>query len=278
MVSISRILGISLLIIGILSFALINVAGMAFMPFGGSTPPEETSIQIGAFTNDDVFVGAVPPHPMFQFFTSIEITFELQSDFDYSCDVELLFESQSIPIPQVIDGTSRSYPTEPSGTTTKTISTMISPDAAKEAFSISLRLNNIGNNPITVSSRQVNVVYSFFGMIVPGLILLIGAILTIVSFVRGRSASPKVKKRTAPGGWEPTLQWGGGSAASGTKTKAAKKRPKMGISSTRGKTEKKSRIVKKAVPQGGTQLGCKFCGKPVPQNAFFCPHCYGKLK
>ncbi|MHA2030080.1 MAG: hypothetical protein ACW99Q_11855, partial [Candidatus Kariarchaeaceae archaeon] len=167
MVSISRILGISLLIIGILSFALINVAGMAFMPFGGSTPPEETSIPIGAFTNDDVFVGAVPPHPMFQFFTSIEITFELQSDFDYSCDVELLFESQSIPIPQVIDGTSRSYPTEPSGTTTKTISTMISPDAAKEAFSISLRLNNIGNNPITVSSRQVNVVYSFFGMIVP---------------------------------------------------------------------------------------------------------------
>ena len=275
MVSISRILGISLLIIGILLFTLINVAGVAFGPFGGSTPSEDTPIQIGALANGDVFVGAVPAHPMLEFFTSIEITFELQSDFDYSCDVLLLFESQSIPI-RGIDGTDRNYSSEPSGT--KSISTMISPQASNEAFNIYLRVFNTGNNPITVSSRQIYVVYSFFGMIVPGLILLIGVILTVVSFVRVRSASPKVKKRTAPGGWEPTLQWGGGSAASGTKTKSAKKRPKMGISSTRGKSEKKSKIVKKTVSQGGTQLGCKFCGKPIPQNAFFCPHCYGKLK
>jgi hypothetical protein len=278
MVSISRILGILLLIIGILSFTLINVAGLAFMPFGGSTPPEVDSIQIGGLANDDIFVGTVPQHPMFEFFTNIQITFELQSDNEYSCNVELLFESESIPIPQAIDGSSRNYGPEPSGTTTKAISTMISPQAAREAFTISLRINNMGSNPITVSSRQVNVVYTFFGMVIPGLILLLGVILTVVSFVRGRSASPKVKKRTAPGGWEPTLQWGGSSAASGTKTKVAKKRPKMGISSTRGKSEKKTRIVKKTVPQGGTQLGCKFCGKPVPQNAFFCPHCYGKLK
>jgi hypothetical protein len=278
MVSISRILGILLLIIGLLLFTIINIAGLAFMPFGGSTPPETNTIQIGALSNDDIFVGAVPAHPIFEFFTSIQITFELQSDNEYSCNVDLLFESQSIPVPQVIDGTSRNYGPEPSGTTTKTISTIISPQAARESFTISLRINNMGSNPITVSSRQVNVVYSFFGMVIPGLILLLGAILTVVSFVRGRSAGPKVKKRAAPGGWEPTLQWGGSSAASGTKTKATKKRPRMGISSTKGKSEKKTKIVKKTTPQGGAQLGCKFCGKPVPQNAFFCPHCYGKLK
>ncbi len=277
MVSISRILGISLLIIGILSFAIINFAGMAFPPFGGSTIPEVDTVQIGPLANDEIFVGTVPQHPILPFFTNIKITFELRSDFPFSCDVVLLFESQSIPIAQEIGGTSRSY-TEPAGINTKTISTMISPQASSEAFSISLILDNTGTNAITVSSRHVNVVYGFFGMVIPGLILLIGVILTIVSFVRTRSAAPKVKKRAAPGGWEPTLQWGGGSAASGTKTKSAKKRPKMGISSSKEKSGKKTKIVKKAVPQGGTQVSCKFCGKPVPPNAFFCPHCYGKLK
>ena len=277
MASISRIIGIVLLLIGILLFSVINVAGMAFPPFGGSTRPELTNSPVTPFTSDDVFIGAVPAHPMFPFFTSLKVTFELQSDFLYSCDVVLLFESQSIPIPQEIGGTSNSY-AESEGTVTKTITTVISPQAASEAFNIYVRVNNTGTNILFVSERQVSVVYSFFGLVIPGLITLIGLIVTVISFVRGRSAAPKMKKRPAPGGWEPTLQWGGGSASSGAKDKSARKRPKMAISSTKGKPARKTKVVRKTVPAGGAQASCKFCGKPVPQNAFFCPHCYGKLK
>ena len=277
MVSISRIIGIVLLLIGILLFSMINFAGTAFPPFGGKTIPEVNSVQIAPFSSDEVFVGAVPQHPMFPFFTNIEISFELESDSPYTCDVVLLFESASISIPQEIPGTSYSY-SESSGATTKTISTMISPAAASESFSISLRISNTASSQIIIQSRHVSVVYSFFGLVIPGFTIFVGLIITVVSFVRGRGTTPKVKERTAPGGWEPTLQWGGSSAGSGTKTKSSKKRPKMAISSTKGKPGKKTKVVRKTVPAGGGQISCKFCGKPVSQSAFFCPNCYGKLK
>jgi len=277
MASISRILGIILLLIGILLFSVINVFGFAFPPFGGRTQEEVTPVQVGAFLEDVVFIGAVPEHPVIPFFTNVKATFLIQSDFPFSCNVILMFESASVPTAQEIGG-SQSITGQGGDYKQVTISTMISPQAASESFTIRLKLDNTGSNAISVATRRVDVVYTIFGIGIPGLLMLIGIILTVVSFVKGKQSSPKVKKRAGPGGWEPTLQWSGGSGASESRSKSGKKKPKMAISSTKGKGGKKTRIVKKTVPQGGAQVGCKFCGKQVMRSAFFCPHCYGKLK
>lgn len=277
MASILRILGIILLLVGILSFSVINIFGMAIPPFGGRTQEEISSVQIGASLEDVVFIGAVPEHPVFPFFTNVKAIFILQSDFPYSCDVVLMFESASVPIAQEIGGT-RSISEQGGGNKQITITTMITPQAASESFTIRLKLDNTGSSTITVATRRVDVVYTIFGMGIPGLLMLIGIIITVVSFVKGKKSDPEVKKRASPGGWEPTLQWSGASGASGSKSKTGKKKSKMAISSTKVKGGKKPKIVKKAVPLGGAQVGCKFCGKQVAKSAFFCPHCYGKLR
>ncbi|MHA1237430.1 MAG: hypothetical protein ACTSQ9_07215 [Candidatus Hodarchaeales archaeon] len=272
MASILRILGIILLLVGILLFS-----GMAIPPFGGKTQEEVSPVQIGAFLEDVVFIGAVPEHPIFPFFTNVKAIFILQSDFPYSCNIVLMYESASIPIAQEIGGV-RSISEQGGGNKQITISTMISPQAASESFTIRVKLDNTGSSSITVATRRVDVVYTIFGMGIPGLLVLTGIILTVISFVKGKKSAPKVKKRASPGEWEPTLQWSGASGASGSKSKSGKKRAQMAISSTKGKGGKKTKIVKKTVPQGGAQVGCKFCGKQVAKSAFFCPHCYGKLK
>lgn len=276
MVSISRILGIILLLIAILLFSVINIASVAIPPFGGSTETQTDSVPVGAFLEDVVFVGRVPEHPIFPFFTSVKAIFILQSNSPYTCDVILTYESDSVPEAQEIGGI-HSYD-EQGGDKQISITTMISPAAASEPFIIRLKLTNTGSNAITVSTRMIFVVYSFFGLLVPVFLMLIGVITTAVSFVIGKKSSPKTKKRATPGGWEPTLQWSGGSGASKSKNSSSKKRPKMAISSAKGKSSKKTKIVKRSVPQGGAQVGCKFCGKQVAQSAFFCPHCYGKLR
>jgi len=277
MASISRILGILLLLIGILLFSVINVFGVAIPPFGGRTEEEVSTVQIGAFIEDVVLIGVVPGHPVIPFFTNVKATFLIRSDFSFDCDVILMFESASVPIAQEI-GVRRSISGEGGEYKQITITTMITPQAASEAFTIRLKLDNTGSNAITVATRRVDIVYTIFGVAIPGLLMLTGGILTVVSFVKGKKSTPKIKKRVEPGGWEPTLQWSGGSGTSGSKSKSGKKKPKMAISSTKGKKGKKTKIAKTAAPQGGAQVGCKFCGKQVMRSAFFCPHCYGKLK
>ncbi|MCK4849549.1 MAG: zinc ribbon domain-containing protein, partial [Candidatus Heimdallarchaeota archaeon] len=219
-------------------------------------------------------------HPIFPFFTSVKVSVLLQSDSPYTCEIVLMYESNSIPIAREIGGTAKNIENQGGVGVYKqiTITAMISPEAASEDFTISLKLRNTGAGIITVSHRRVDVVYSLFGLVLPGLIILIGLVLTVVSFVIGKKSSPRTRKRATPGGWEPTLQWSGGSGASKSKNSSSKKRSKMAISSIKGKSGKKTKIVKRSVPQGGAQVGCKFCGKQVAQSAFFCPHCYGKLR
>ena len=110
----------------------------------------------------------------------------------------------------------------------------------------------------------------------PALITIIGLVVTVLGFtvLKGGPAVPK-RKAVAPGGWEPTLQWGGGAAGTGgTETK----RPRMAIKSAKSPKTTKKKVVRKAVPAGGATQSCKFCGKSVPASAFFCPNCYGKLR
>lgn len=265
-----RIIGIVVLVTGLLSGVLINIAWVTFPPpFGGeivSSNPE--FINSGGDRN--INLGQIPGHP---FFVNVKVSFSYSAGSAYGFNAELIYYTQELgEVP--IEGTLTNYG-DTSGTDSRaTIQTMINPGAAGSGFEIRLRIDNIGSSPITITDRKVNVVFTIFGTILPILVLIIGLIMTAIGFMR--KTEPKVKKKQAvpSGGWEPTLQWGGGS---GTASKSAKKKPRMAISSPQ-KSAKKKKVVKKAVPKGGAQVSCKFCGKQVPSNAFFCPHCYGKLR
>ncbi|UCE12778.1 MAG: zinc ribbon domain-containing protein [Candidatus Heimdallarchaeota archaeon] len=161
-------------------------------------------------------------------------------------------------------GVSKSYSEEANvGYKTRSFQfTVVAPSSTDE-YTLKLRIQNTGSNDITLGSRLVLVTPSLFSTILPILFVIIGLILTIVGFIKRGPAVPK--PRPAPGGWEPTLQWGGGA-----------KQPKMAIKSeTAAPKPTQRKVVKKAA--AGDQ-SCKFCGKSVPASAFFCPHCYGKLR
>ncbi|UCG90222.1 MAG: zinc ribbon domain-containing protein, partial [Candidatus Heimdallarchaeota archaeon] len=143
----------------------------------------------------------------------------------------------------------------------------ISASYAAQGFNLQVRIDNQDPTEVKLIASRVDVSYTLFAQILTAIIAIVGLILTVLSFIMGRG--PRVPKaKPAPGGWEPTLQWGGGAA----------KQPKMAIKSTAAAPKKTKKVVKKAAPAAGAQQACKFCGKPVPASAFFCPHCYGKLR
>ncbi len=274
MVSKVTIGGIGIAIIGILLFSLFNVMWIVVPPFGGRTADEVTPIAISGGTSDgEAFVGRVPASPLM---LNIKVYFIFSADDAYSCDFQLYLKNDNYPHPgAALDGTFRSYD-KPEGTAQKQISlSFFDPFSINEAFDLYIRVNNRGSSTIRILTRRI-VVVQFLGVLTPVLLALLGAIVAVVGLRTGAAPKPKRRKAAPAGGWEPTLQWGGGSGTE--QSSSAKKRPKMAISSTKGKPKQKRTVVKKAVPKGGAQAGCKFCGKQVPQNAFFCPHCYGKLR
>ena len=131
-----------------------------------------------------------------------------------------------------------------------------------------------GTNDSFVESVNVKIVYMMLVAVLPTLCFMLGIVLVIAGIIAGKirpSKKPKIKPVDAE--WEPSLQWRG-SGGSGD----AVKTPKMAIKAPVKKKVKTKKVVKKTVLKGDTQRGCKFCGKPVPRSAFFCPHCYGKLQ
>ncbi|PWI48226.1 hypothetical protein CEE45_07915 [Candidatus Heimdallarchaeota archaeon B3_Heim] len=267
------VLGIGLVIIGVIVFSLFNVAWIVFPPFGGRTSDltNEVTISAGNLAGE-VEVGRIPASPLM---LNLKVIFIFSADAAYSCEFSLIFKTNSFPTGASLAGTTRSYD-KPEGTSSKQISlSFFDPLSQGEEANVFIRVSNTGSSPIRIFTRRV-VIVQFLGILTPVLLALSGVIVTVVGLRQGKA--PKVKrKRAAPaGGWEPTLQWSGGSG--GAKPSTNKKRPKMAISSTKGQPTQKRTVVKKAVPKGGAQAGCKFCGKQVPNNAFFCPHCYGKLR
>ncbi|MFX1516331.1 MAG: hypothetical protein ACFFC6_08480 [Promethearchaeota archaeon] len=187
----------------------------------------------------------------------------------WDCDVILVYRTDQDTID--ITGTERTGlggSGGESGRMLVSIYTSLNAGAASADYDLYVEIDNTGDNRISMLASRVDITYTLFAQIIPALVAIAGLIVTIVGFVTGRKpAVPKAKP--APGGWEPTLQWGGGAA----------KQPKMAIKSgTTGKPTQVKKVVKKAAPAGGAQQPCKFCGKPVPASAFFCPHCYGKLR
>jgi hypothetical protein len=152
----------------------------------------------------------------------------------------------------------------------------VPPSHTSSSFSITLNIQNTGTGTLELKDRSVQVFYSLWGQILPGLIFVTGLLITIIGIVRGRRTTVRRPAPVTPG-WEPTLQWSGG--ARGTRTAAKEdKKSRFSIRSSKQPKTVKRKVVRKAAPAAAGQIGCKFCGKKVSPTAFFCPHCYGKLR
>ncbi|MFX1249523.1 MAG: hypothetical protein ACFFBQ_19180 [Promethearchaeota archaeon] len=117
---------------------------------------------------------------------------------------------------------------------------------------------------------EIEVIYTLFAAVIPPIIILIGLVVFIGGFlINYRKLTAKPKFRDVPSGWEPSLKMG-------TAFEPKEKKATMTIKPTKEKPKKK--FVKKTVPTKGPEHACKYCGKSVSTSAFFCPHCYGKLR
>ncbi len=276
MISKVTIAGIPVLVTGLILLILFTIVGVIVPPFGN-----RTNTNYGNDAIDQVFVGpstaetidlhleGIPSHPTQVY---VKARFIFLSAGSYQCNIRLLFSGS---VEGSISGDYKTI-TGPESEE-RIISATVPIGYSSQSYSIKLDIENTGPNSITVSQRLIEVRFSLYSTYLPALFAIIGLILTILGFTvfKGGPSAPKQKKAVTPGGWEPTLQWGGGSSTSpGTTTG---KKPKMAIKSTKAKSGQK-KVVKKVVSKGGAQQSCKFCGKGVPASAFFCPHCYGKLR
>jgi len=278
MVSKVMVAGIIVLILGGFLFVLFTILfpilGMALYPFYTTTGSQARNEDITR--NNIELIDLTPnargiPRVLLPILgVQLKASFYLQGvGGAWECDVVLVYITDQDTID--ITGTDRTYSGDSEGESGRelaTIYTSLNAAAASTDYDLYVEIDNTGDNRITMLASRVDITYTLFAQIIPALLAIAGLVITIVGFVTGRGPSAP-KARPAPGGWEPTLQWGGGAA----------KQPKMAIKSTKaGKPTPVKKVVKKAAPTGGAQQPCKFCGKPVPASAFFCPHCYGKLR
>jgi len=279
MVSKVTIIGIPIFLSGIVLLLLFTVIGVAFYPFGFEAPAitgDPVTVTPGSIQTIELTEGnaRLPTLPLWAF---AKTSFHIESYSDLDFELTLTFDGNvqqdlfTVNVFKLYSGDG-SAPTE----LVKTNSITLTPAATSSSYTFTITIRNLGSNDLTIGNRSVKTIYSLTSTIIPLILALIGIIVIIVGFIVSRGKPSTTKKRekvTTPGGWEPTLQWGGGSAkTSTTKTK----KPKMAIKSTKTSVKTKNKVVQG--PTGGAQASCKFCGKNVPSSAFFCPHCYGKLR
>jgi hypothetical protein len=280
MVSKVSIVGIPIFLVGLVLLLLFTVIGLVIFPFGTTGARVDGNIIISPSTSQSVDIiegGAeIGTHPL-QVFVKANLIIMFTGD--YSCRVSVIY-SPSEPGAQtgfLRTGVSWNG-NNPNNNEQRSITCTVPASYAGRRYSIYLEIENLGTSDITIGQRMIELRWSLYSTYLPILIVIIGLIVTILGFtvLKGGPAAPKRKKAVTPGGWEPTLQWGGGSSTSSGATTG--KRPKMAIKSTKAVKSGQKKVVKKVVPKGGAQQSCKFCGKNVPASAFFCPSCYGKLR
>ncbi|MFW9905799.1 MAG: hypothetical protein ACFFFH_15810 [Candidatus Thorarchaeota archaeon] len=278
MVSRVMVVGIIVLILGGFLFVLFTllfpILGMSIYPFYITTGSQNRSNETVSSNSRDTIdltpnSPGIPKSPLpLPLIGGVQIkaSFYLQgTGGDWDCNIVLVYQTDqdSIPVPN----TDISYSGSRGEQKLFNIYTSLNSAAASADYDLYVEIDNTGNNRIALLVSRVDITYTLLAQVIPALLAIAGIAVTIFGVVQGRKPSaPKAKP--APGGWEPTLQWGGGAA----------KQPKMAIKSKTAKPQKVKKVVKKAAPAGGAQQPCKFCGKPVPASAFFCPHCYGKLR
>ncbi|MFW9823255.1 MAG: hypothetical protein ACFFE4_09985 [Candidatus Thorarchaeota archaeon] len=279
MVSKLQVTGLIFLILGVLLMTLANVVlpalGISVIPFYATTGeftqgeiinPGSTREDISIFTNIPGFISNL----------NIKAKITLDSSNDMMCRVTLIYEDINGSSRAEMDWTSENIFVQGGGSHLESLSTPISFAAAGSGFSLFLKIENQGSNAITLVNSRVDIIYNVPSFYLPVIFILIGILLTIVPFIRSRR-TPSVRKAPKVGtGWEPTLQWGGGSGKASEPEPTKKSR--FTIKSSKKQKPTATKVVRKAAPVSGTQVSCKFCGKNVSPSAFFCPHCYGKLR
>lgn len=266
MISRITIVGLVIIVLSLIPLILVNLIQVPFPLMSSRSPEDKTLVNIAPGSTVTTTLVGIPGHPLH---VQISVVFLLSSSDDIACDISVVYQTEQTEDSQI--GNTKYIYDDTGGWRQKSIVRTIPPPYSSRSFSVALRIDNQGSNTITLANRRVTAVFTLTGLILPAIILIIGIILAVFGFIKARGPAV-AKPKAVPGGWEPTLQWGGGTGGA-----AARKQPKMAIKSTKApKTAKK--VVKKAAPAGGAQQSCKFCGKSVPASAFFCPHCYGKLR
>ncbi|MFW9780339.1 MAG: zinc ribbon domain-containing protein [Candidatus Heimdallarchaeota archaeon] len=270
MVSRLTVLGLIFAVIGAIPL-IINTFQLMTLPLmAGSGPIIMNNVPLGVGAGTSEGLGISNSHPLF---VNVRVEFILSSPDAISCNAWITIDAAagSGTLGQV------SQLTGPSGTDTRYVLTgIVPPSYTSSSFSINLNILNTGPNTLELKDRRVQVFYSLWGQVLPGLIFVIGLVLIIFGFMQGRKTRVRKPTPVTPG-WEPTLQWSGG--ARGTRdTPKESKKSRFSIRSSKQPTTVQRKVVRKAAPASAGQIDCKFCGKKVSPTAFFCPHCYGKLR
>jgi len=263
--------GLVVFILGFITFSLFFFVGLVIPPFAGRTADITDQVTIGRFGSTDELVGVIPAHPLF---VRVKAFFLVRSDgASVDCDVQLVYENENQGVYQEI-GSVKNVLGSQGDWVQSSMSITISPGAASSEFKMWLRISNNGGDVLTLATRRVEATFSLFAWVLPAIVAIIGLVVGIVGFVKGRGPTVAKRPKVTPG-WEPTLQWGGSSSKA--QAEPAKK-SRFAIKSKKAPKTTTKKVVRKVAPAGGGKTGCKFCGKEVSPTAFFCPHCYGKLR
>jgi len=271
MVSKLNIIGLVILLLGVIPFILFTFIGFTIPPFVVRGPTQFDSYNVSAGSTQTVDMGSVGAHPLP---VILKVSFIIDHNVNFDCEVTLLIDSENPDIgltaldPKPFFG-------EGFGRTQKSIQVTIIPPGSSSPFSVDLDVENTGSSPFTIEDRRIQVTFTLWASVFPAFLAFVGVIITVVGLIQARRGPAVPKKPKVIPGWEPTLQWSS-SAAGDTKT--AGRKPKMAVRSTKAAKHAKKTVVRRAAPTSGAQASCKFCGKSVSATAFFCPHCYGKLR
>ena len=276
-------LGGALLILSISLTIMINVLQVP-IPFATGTYGKSSELvpipSNGTYV--DILLGEVnnPIHP---FTTYLSAIYGLKCENgQLTAKTMLLYSDSSTGLGQIPWTENTYFLNSESGESeiTRTIPYSLNGKYAARKYSIYLRvscdINDINTGNLTLEYRELKANFMFFTAILPSLSGFAGIIIMIAGFVINYRKMAKGKPLTVKPEWEPRLQWDGSSSSK----KQLEKTPRMAIktkkSSTRSKTIKKT--IEKVKPESGPSIACKFCGKKMPRSAFFCPHCYGKIR
>jgi hypothetical protein len=270
-----NIIGIIILLLGFIPFFLFTFIGLPMSPFVGRGPTLADSYIIPAGQSRRVDLGGgVDPGISGILPLNLKVSYLINYDSDFSGEATLFLNSDNTNIGQDNRLRGSSFDGSGSGAKRKSITVLLMPPATGSSFSLYLEVNNDGGSSITISDCYVQVTFTLYAWLLPGIAAIAGLIITLLGLRQTRRA-PRVPKRPkVTPGWEPTLQWSGGAKGA----QPTERRPKMAIKSTKTGKPTKKKVVRRAAPTSGAQASCKFCGKSVSATAFFCPHCYGKLR
>ena len=196
MVSKLRVTGLIFLILGVLIITLANVVfpalGISIMPLFVTTGQfsQQEVINPGSTREDLILVSNVPG---FISNLNVKATFYLDSSTGMTCRVALIYEDITGRSRTEMDWTSENIFVSSGGYHLESLSTPIGFSAASSGFSLYLKVENQGSNDITLVNSRVDITYNVPSFYIPILFILIGALIIVVPFVRGRRA-PSVRK------------------------------------------------------------------------------------